>query len=254
MAGCVGTLGAECGAKGIGLTKSQRKDLGLQLTGNGQVGACAEEVLGEIDLAVLGHGDVVEIDGGCAEHGTGTLCVTGGDDGCVCIDKAALVEEAVDGKSSFAADAENSVEGIGSGAQVLDGTQVLHGVALLLQGVICRALALDQDDIGGQLNSLLGVGGLVDDTLDGDSCTDVQAGSQLVKLVLSRNNDLQVLDDRTVVELDEGAGLNVSCSSDPAAEGYLLAQVFFMLVKNFSYSNHCSNSLSVLLKDNWMQT
>ena len=56
--------------------------------------------------------------------------------GGVDVDKALLLEEAVDGGSRDRADAEHGAEQVGARAQVLLGAQELDGCALLLQRVI----------------------------------------------------------------------------------------------------------------------
>ena len=59
MALGVGLLGAEGGAKGVHLAEGHGHALGLQLAGDGQAGWLAEEVLGEIHLAIRGLRNIV---------------------------------------------------------------------------------------------------------------------------------------------------------------------------------------------------
>ena len=70
----------------------------------------AKEVLTPVDLAGLGEGRVFGVERGHAEHLTGALAVTRGDDGGVDVDKALLLEEAVDSGSRDRADAEHGAE------------------------------------------------------------------------------------------------------------------------------------------------
>ena len=57
------------------------------------------------------------------------------------VDKAAVVEEAVDGLRRQRAHAEGALEEVGARTQVLYGAQIFQRVALFLQGIIAGALA-----------------------------------------------------------------------------------------------------------------
>ena len=110
MARGVGVLGAEGGAKGVHVAKGHGKVLGIELAGHGEARMLAKEVLAPVDLAGLGEGRIFGVERGHAEHLAGTLAVTRGDDGGVDVDKALLLEEAVDGGSRDRADAEHGTE------------------------------------------------------------------------------------------------------------------------------------------------
>lgn len=60
------------------------------------------------------------------------------------VDKAAVVEEFMDGERRFAADAEHRAEGVGAGTQVGDLAQKLHRMALFLQRVVGRGGAMTE--------------------------------------------------------------------------------------------------------------
>ena len=56
MARGVGILGAERGAKGIDIAEGHGEVLGVELTGNGERGGRAEEVLGVVHVALSSSG------------------------------------------------------------------------------------------------------------------------------------------------------------------------------------------------------
>ena len=68
--------------------------------------------------------------------------------GGVDIHEAPALEELMHGIGRRAADPEGSGEQVGPGAQMLDGPQELHAVALFLQGIVGSGPAL-HGDLGG---------------------------------------------------------------------------------------------------------
>ena len=145
MARGVGVLGAERGAKGVHIAKRHGKVLGIELARDGEACVLAKEVLAPIDLACVRQGRILGIERGHAEHLAGALAVARGDDGRVHVDKALLLEEAVDGRRCDGADAEDGAEEIRAWAQVLLRTQELDGGALLLQRIAGVGDALDHN-------------------------------------------------------------------------------------------------------------
>ncbi len=176
----VGILGAEGGAEGVHITEGHGEVLGIQLTGHGQAGFLAEEVLGVVHLPVLGLGDVVQVQGGHLEHLAGALAVAAGDDGGLHIHEAPALEELMHRVGRHGANAERGGEQVGTGPQVLDGPQELHAVALLLQGVIRRGLALDLDAVGFHLQRLLGVRRQHHSALDDQRRAHILGGNVLI--------------------------------------------------------------------------
>ena len=134
MALGVGVLGPEGGTEGVHVAEGHGEVLGVELAGHGEVGPLAEEVLAVVQSAVLGPGGIGHVQGGHLEHLPRALAVAGGDDGGVNVDKAPVLEEAVDGVSGHAPHPEGGGEEVGSGPQVGDGAQVLHAVPLFLEG------------------------------------------------------------------------------------------------------------------------
>ena len=157
--GGVGVLCPEGGAEGVDIPEGHGKGLTVELTGNRQVGGLTIEVLREVHLAVLGLGDIVQIQSGDLEHLTCTLTVGAGDQGRMDIHKVPLLEELVDSHGCQAANPKYSLEGVGSGTKMGDGAQELHAVTLGLQGEIAGGGTLYGDLLGLNLKGLLGIGG-----------------------------------------------------------------------------------------------
>ena len=63
VAGGVGVFGAEGGSEGVDVAEGHGEGLAVELAGDGEVGGLVEEILGEVHLAVLGAGEVVESPG-----------------------------------------------------------------------------------------------------------------------------------------------------------------------------------------------
>ena len=223
MAGGKALLRAEGGTEGVHLAECHGHGLGFQLAGNGQVDRLLKEVLGIIHGAVLVLGHVLQVQGGHAEHLTGTLAVRGGQQRGVSVDKAVLLEELVDGIGCHAAHTECGVEGVGAGAQGGHGAQILHAHLLFLQGVlVCGAVAQDLHAVGIQLKGLLCLRG------QNDAAHDAQAAVQtgvddfvVVGQLAGFQHDLQGLEAAAVRQGDEADVLGVADVLGPAADGDL---------------------------------
>ena len=218
VAGGVGVFSAEGGAEGVDVAEGAGEDLGLELSGDGEEGLLAEEILGVVDGAVLGLGRVGEVEGGDAEHVAGALGVAGGDDGRVDIIKALFLIELVDGVGEPAADAEDSAEEVRARPQVGDLAEELHRVALFLERVGGVGLA-DHGEAGGDnLPFLAGALGLNELAAHLEGGAGVGLGDVRVVGQGGVGDDLDALEAGAVVELDEGEGLGVAAGADPALE------------------------------------
>jgi L-asparaginase II len=99
VASGVGVLGAKAGAEGVHVGERAGVGLHVELSGDGEAGAAAEEVLAEVHLAgLLVHGQlaglhVVRHHGGHAELLTGTFAVGSRDQRGVHVHEPAVVEE-----------------------------------------------------------------------------------------------------------------------------------------------------------------
>ena len=131
----VAVLGAERGTEGVDGTQGGGCKLAFELSAHGEGSLLAEEVVGVDDVPLLVLLQVVEVLGSDLEHLAGTFAVAGGDEGCVEIEIAVLVEIGVDGHGHVVANAEHSTKGVGSGTQVCHGAQVFPAGTLLLEGI-----------------------------------------------------------------------------------------------------------------------
>ena len=237
MAGGVGVLRPEGGAEGIDVPEGHGECLGVQLTGNRQVGGLAEEILGEVYLAVLGFGHVVQIHGGDLEHFAGTLAVRAGNQRGVDIHEVPILEELVNGHGSKRADAEHRLEGVGPGPQVGDGPQILHGVLLGLQGVVAGGGALHGD--GGSLNlkGLLGIRSQFHSAPDNQRRADIDLGNLLEigqGIIINHLNGGEIA---AVIQDDKAKLLTGTLVADPAADGNFLTGVFVDVLEQFTNGN-----------------
>ena len=229
----VGVLGAEGGAEGVHTAEGHGEVLAVELAGHGQAGLLAEEVLRPVHGAILQTGRIVHIQRGHLEHLTGTLAVGGGDDGGVDVDKATVLEEAVDGVCGGGANAEGCGKQVGAGTQVLNGAHIFYGVALLLQGIIGGGDALHLNGNGLDFQRLLGLGSQDDLALDDQGGAHVLAGDFLVIAQdISVQDDLQVLEAGAVVKLDKAEGLHVTDGTSPAHDGDGLPAEGLLIGKN----------------------
>ena len=135
------------------------------------------------------------------------------------IGKAVLVEELMQGISGLAAHTERSVKGVGAGAQVGQGAQVIHAHLVFLQRVIAAAGAQHRNGIGVDLKRLLSVGGQHQGA--GHFKAGVQAGFcnlgivfQLVRL----ENDLHGLIAAAVCQRDKTDLFRIAHGFCPAAD------------------------------------
>ena len=141
----VRVLGPERRSESIDVLERGGVGLALQLSADGQAGALSEEVLAVVDLAVLRPGHVLKVQSGDLEHLSGTLGVACRDQRGVHIVESVLLEEAVHGVGHCAPDPLDGSDGVGPGPEVADLAQVFKRMALLLQGIVVRAIAYKRD-------------------------------------------------------------------------------------------------------------
>ena len=220
----VGYLGAEGRAEGVNIAEGHGEVFGVELAGNGKARDLAEEILAVIDLAVLAQREVVQVEGGHAEHLACALAVGAGDDRRVDVYKAVAAEKFVHCLRRNAADAEGCREQVRARSQVLDSAQELDAVALFLKRIVGGGCALDGDLGRLQLKRLLRVGREHKLALGDERRADVLMRKLVVVIeLLALEHDLQALEARAVVKLDKAEILHVADGARPAADGYLLA-------------------------------
>ena len=229
----VGVLRPEGGAKGIYIAEGHGEVFGVQLAGHGEAGFLAEEILAVIHLAVRSLGHIVQVQGGHLEHLACALAVGAGDDGGVNIYEAPALEKLMHGIGRRAADPERGGKQIGPGAQMLDGPQEFHTVALFLQGIVGGGPALHGDLGGLQLQGLLGLRRQHHGAPDDQGRAHVLRSDLLIVMQLVGAHDhLQIAEAGAVVELNEAEGFHIPDGAGPAAHGDLLAAQLFLIGKD----------------------
>ena len=191
MALGVGVFRAEGRTEGVNIAKCHCKVFGVELTGNCKVGAFSEEVLGEIDLSVLGLGEIFKVKSGHAEHLAGTLAVRPGDDGGVNINETLILEKLMNGGGGNTADAENGGKQVRARTQMGYRAQIFNAMALFLQRIFGGGNALNRDLGGFQLKGLLCFGSKLELSLN-NQCRAYVLVSDLVVIGenISIENDL----------------------------------------------------------------
>src|SRR5258708_965016 len=110
MARRVGVLGAKRRAEGVDIGECRGEDLALELARDRKVGLLPEEVLGAVDVAVLGLRWLCEVEGRHAKHVPGTLGIAGGDDRRVDVMEISFLEKLMYGVRQPAAHAKDGPE------------------------------------------------------------------------------------------------------------------------------------------------
>ena len=120
-----------------------------------------------------------------------------------------------------------------------DGPEILHSVALFLQGIFRRGGTLHTDVRSLEFDGLLGLRGIDQGTGNHQGGTHILLGNVLIVIYDTVLKDhLKALEVAAVVELDEAEGLLGPYGTDPAAHGDLYLIKGFGIGKNFR--NQCS--------------
>ena len=204
VTGSVGILCAESGAEGVDFTNCGGSKLTFQLAGNGEGGLLAEEVLGEVNVALLVQGDVLQVHGGYLEHVSCAFGIGFRDERGMEIHEALFIEELVDGKGHGVADAENCAEGVGPEAHVGYAAEVLKGGVLFLEGEAHGvAVSKDLDFRSLDFHGLAAAHGLYQLSFYGQGCTGGDALDEFFVKELRICYNLDIVDGGAVVEGDE---------------------------------------------------
>ena len=227
VAGGIGLFCTEGWTEGVDVGECHCHALALQLTGNGQAGRFAEEVLAVIHLAVLGARRVVHIQCGDVEHLSCTLAVAAGDDWGVYINKATFVKEFVDCKCCNRTHAENCAEGVGARTQVCDGTQKFHRMTFFLKRIIRGGQSFDHNLICVDLIRLFCFRGHNERTLYNNGSTNVEF-TDLIKIIhlIAFKYDLYILEGSTIVQFNKAQVFGCTDGSDPSGHSQLLVCIF----------------------------
>ncbi len=222
-------LRAEGRAEGVDLAEGHGCHLALQLSGDGEAGLLAEEVVGIVSVGVFIVRFVAVRVRGDLEHLAGAFTVGARDERRVHIDVAVLLEVLVDGRCQDGAHMEHRVEGVGAQTDVRHGPQELERVAFLLQRIVRRAVAEELDLRRVDLHAAFLVdGGRHDRTGDTECHAESQEFGEFFALREFGfiDDDLDVFEGGAVVQLRERHGLGVARCTDPAADGDFFADEF----------------------------
>ncbi len=227
MARRVGVLGAEGGAESVDLAHRQAVGLHVELAGDGEERLATEEVLAEVDRALVVARQVGQVQGRQTEHVAGALGVGGGDDRGVDPEKALLGQVPVDRHHHGVAHAGDRTEQIGAWTQVGDLAQELHRVLLGLDRVGFRVI--DQAGHGDLLGLNLERLALALRRHQGAADDHAGAGGQVLDLAVvivqrGRHHRLDRCKAGAIGDVHERQpGLGVAPGTDPTAHGHLLA-------------------------------
>ena len=220
----VAVLGAESGTEGVDGAKGRGTELALQLSGDGERGLLAEEVVVVDDAALLVLLQVVEVLGGHLEHISSAFAVGGGDERRVKIVEAVLMEIGVDGHGHVVANAHNGTEGVGAQAQMGVLAHGLERLALLLHGIGIVAETIDLEPGGLDLAGLTGALTLNQNALGTNAGAGCDVLEQLFVELRRVDDHLNVVDGGTVVEGNEVDGLRRTVGTYPALHADFLAE------------------------------
>ena len=225
MAGGIGILRPEGGAEGVYVFKCKGIRFAVQLSADGKIGGLAEEVLAKVHLSLLGLGNVVQIQSSHLKHLPCPLAVAACDQRGMDIHEASLVEKAVNGIGNQGANTKDCLKGIGSGAQMRNGPQILKAMTLLLQRILRSGSAFHHRLSCLHLKGLLCAGGLHNGSPQDQGRPHIDFAQRIEIGQRIAVNHLKRLKKGSVIHHQESKILGIPIAPDPAANGHLLADV-----------------------------
>ncbi len=138
MAAGIAVFGTEGRAESINVGKGAGKEFTLQLTTNGQTGSIAKKILPPIDGSIQLRWPS-RIEGGDPKHLAGSLAIVAGDNWRMDVEKPPLPEKIMNCERQSAAHSKHGTKSIGPRPQMSDGSEVLEGMAFLLQRIVSVA-------------------------------------------------------------------------------------------------------------------
>ena len=215
----VGVFCTECGTECVNIAECHGKCFSGKLTTYSQVCFFAEEVFGEVYSAVFFLRQVVQVQCGNAEHFPSAFAVAAGDDGSMCVYKAFALEELMDCISNQASHTECCGEHVCSGTQISDLAQEFYAVTFFLQRVVRSGSAFDGNFLCLYFKGLFCFGCFHQQTFDDDGSANTQfCDFGIVGQRICFKNDLDVFEERTVVQFDEAEIFGYTHGTDPAAQ------------------------------------
>jgi hypothetical protein len=242
MAGRVGVLGTERGAKREDSVHCLAVCLDVQLARHGEVGGFAKEVFFIVYHAGLSN--LLQIERRNLEHRARAFCVRRRYERRVDILKIALLEELMNSKSHAVSYALYGTKRVRPRPQVGLIPQEFEGVCFLLQGITFRGgFAYHRYGDSLNLHFLPCRRGWNEVPLDGNARTGRGFFNLIQKIakiaVVLIENALNICEARTVIHLNKNGRLCLTLCSDPTPYGHGLS--FWTLLKNLFYCwNHHS--------------
>ena len=217
MARRVRVLGAERGAERVDLRERQRTQFAFELARNGQVTRFAEEILRVVHMPFAVFGHVVQVERRHLEHGSGAFGITAGDQRGVQVVEPSVVEIFVDRVSHRVTDTQHGAEGVRARAQVGDLAQEFHRVPLFLQRIgVGIGAAVHFDITRLDFDPLARTLRLDERTRYADAGAGGDSFEQFVVEFVDVDDDLDIMDDRAVVQRDERYVFVAALGADPA--------------------------------------
>ena len=135
----VGILCPEGRSESVNISKCLGKGLTVQLSTHGQIGWFPEKVLRKIHRAIGILWYISKRHGSNLEHFSGALAITSGNQRSIHINESPFLEELMECKSCHGAHPEYCLKGIGSRAEMGNGSKEFQTVPFFLQRIIrCR--------------------------------------------------------------------------------------------------------------------
>ena len=205
MSGRIRVFGPERRPERVDLRQRQRAELSLELARHGQVAGFAEEILCIVYLSCVVPRHVVQVERRDLKHGAGALGVAARDQRSVEIEESPVVEILVYRVGHGVADAQYGSERVRARAQVGDLAQELERMSFFLQRIGFRVGGPVQlDALGLYLDGLPRTERLDQTALDLYARSGRNLFEQAVVESGDIGHDLNVVNDRTVVDGDEG--------------------------------------------------
>ena len=199
----------------VDIPERHRKRFAVELAGNGQVRRLAEEVAGEIDVAVLVLRHILERKRRDLKHLTRAFAVRARDQRCMHIDKPVLLEELVNRGCDHRTHAKRRLKGVRARTQMLNRAQVLQRVPLLLQRIVRGAGALEYDLVCVDFKRLRSI--RRHDQLAGNRDGTARGKPVAQISIVALKNDLNGCKAGSIGEFDKAEGFSLASSAYPAA-------------------------------------
>ena len=136
------------------------------------------------------------------------------------INESTLIKESMDCLRNYAAHAEHCLEGVCTGTKMLNRAKIFHAVALLLEHIIGRTFALDNDLFSLNLKGLLSIRSKLQHAFNGYGSAGQEMLRNFIRYIAVFIDDLNASESGTVAELDKTDILALACGLYPTRDLY----------------------------------